>query len=212
MIENYNEYLSLALQTKSKYETLLAQLKSVESQKEEIKTKMDESFTSLRTYEASIEYMKKIIDILSRKHINHLENLLNSAVQTIFYDKDYTIEFEISEYRNNNNLTIYLVEHLEDESTIKTDIKNNGFGLKSIIGLILQVYFILYHNQSRILIMDESLSAISTNYIEYVKSLLDSLTKEYGFIFILVNHDPRWSGLADKVYEMKDGEIKLINK
>ena len=60
--------------------------------------------------------------------------------------------------------------------------------------------------------MDESLSAISTNYIEYVKSLLDSLTKEYGFIFILVNHDPRWSGLADKVYEMKDGEIKLINK
>ena len=57
MIENYNEYLSLALQTKSKYETLLAQLKSVESQKEEIKTKMDESFISLRTYEASIEYI-----------------------------------------------------------------------------------------------------------------------------------------------------------
>ena len=140
-----------------------------------------------------------------------LEKLLNSAVQTIFYDKDYSIEFEISEYRNNNNLSIYLVETLDDGSTIKTDIKNNGFGLKSIIGLILQVYFTLYHNQAPVLIMDESLSAISTNYIEYVRELIKSLSDEYGFYFILVNHDPRWNDLADRVYEMKNGELKLIS-
>jgi len=211
MIENYNEYFNKALQLKSKYETLLTQLSSVETQKEDLKTKMKVLYDKVGTYENSIEYMKKLIDVLSRKHINHLETLLNSAVQSIFYDKDYKIEFEISEYRNNNNLTIYLIETLEDGSEIKTDIKNNGFGLKSIIGLILQVYFIMYHNQSRILFMDESLSAISTNYIEYVRELIKSLTKEYGFIFILVNHDPRWNDLADRVYEMNNGEITLLS-
>ena len=211
MIENYNEYFNKALQLKSKYETLLTQLSSVETQKEDLKTKMKVLYDKVETYENSIEYMKKLIDVLSRKHINHLETLLNSAVQSIFYDKDYKIEFEISEYRNNNNLTIYLIETLEDGSEIKTDIKNNGFGLKSIIGLILQVYFIMYHNQSRILFMDESLSAISTNYIEYVRELIKSLTKEYGFIFILVNHDPRWNDLADRVYEMNNGEITLLS-
>ena len=211
MIENYNEYFNKALQLKSKYETLLTQLSSVETQKEDLKTKMKALYDKVGTYENSIEYMKKLIDVLSRKHINHLETLLNSAVQSIFYDKDYKIEFEISEYRNNNNLTIYLIETLEDGSEIKTDIKNNGFGLKSIIGLILQVYFIMYHNQSRILFMDESLSAISTNYIEYVRELIKSLTKEYGFIFILVNHDPRWNDLADRVYEMNNGEITLLS-
>ena len=69
----------------------------------------------------------------------------------------------------------------------------------------------MYHNQSRILFMDESLSAISTNYIEYVKELIDSLAKEYGFIFVLVNHDPRWNNLATQVYEMKNGEITLLS-
>lgn len=211
MIENYNDYFNKALQLKSKYETLLNQLSTVETQKSELNSKMKALYKKVGTYESAIDYMKKLIDVLSRKHINHLEKLLNSAVQSIFYDKDYHIEFEISEYRNNNNLTIYLIETLEDGNEIKTDIKNNGFGLKSIIGLILQVYFIMYHNQSRILFMDESLSAISTNYIEYVKELINSLAKEYGFIFVLVNHDPRWNDLADRVYEMNNGEIKLLS-
>lgn len=211
MIENYNDYFNKAIQLKSSYETLLNQLDKVKNQREEIKLAMDNSYTLVKDYENSIEYMKKLIDVLSRKHIIHLEKLLNSAVQSIFYDKDYHIEFEISEYRNNNNLTIYLIETLEDGSEIKTDIKNNGFGLKSIIGLILQVYFIMYHKQSRILFMDESLSAISTNYIEYVRELIKSLSEKYGFIFVLVNHDPRWNDLADRVYEMKDGEIKLLS-
>ena len=179
--------------------------------KKELVDKLSKLYDQVGTYESAIDYMKKLIDILSVKHIKHLEVLLNSAVQSIFYDKDYHIEFEVSEYRNNNNLTIYLIEKLEDGSEIKTDIKNNGFGLKSIIGLILQVYFIIYHNQSKILFMDESLSAISTNYIEYVKELIDSLAKEYGFIFILVNHDPRWNELATRVYEMKNGEITLLS-
>lgn len=211
MIENYNDYFNKAIQLKSSYETLLNQLETIKNQKEEIKKAMDNAYILVGDYENSIEYMKKLIDILSRKHINHLETLLNSAVQSIFYDKDYHIEFEISEYRNNNNLTIYLIETLEDGSEIKTDIKNNGFGLKSIIGLILQVYFIMYHKQSRVLFMDESLSAISTNYIEYVRELIKSLAEEYGFIFVLVNHDPRWNDLADRVYEMNNGEIKLLS-
>lgn len=211
MIENYNEYLNKAIQLKSKYETLLTQLNNLKSQKSDLVSKMQNLYDKVGTYENAIDYMKKLIDVLSRKHINHLEKLLNSAVQSIFYDKDYKIEFEISEYRNNNNLTIYLIETLEDGSEIKTDIKNNGFGLKSIIGLILQVYFIMYHNQSRILFMDESLSAISTNYIEYVKELINSLAKEYNFIFVLVNHDPRWNEYANRVYEMNNGEITLLS-
>ncbi len=211
MLNEFELYYNKALSLDSKYKTLLAQLDFVKNQKTDLIKQMDDAHKDLNIYEASIEYMKKIIDVLSRKHINHLEKLLNSAVQTIFYDKDYSIEFEISEYRNNNNLSIYLVETLDDGSTIKTDIKNNGFGLKSIIGLILQVYFILYHNQAPILIMDESLSAISTNYIEYVRELIKSLSDEYGFYFILVNHDPRWNDLADRVYEMKNGELKLIS-
>ena len=209
ILEEYESLYNTALQIKSTYETLEAQLEQTKQQKQNYTNQMQQKFQEMATYETAIDYMKKLIDALSRTHIDHLEKLLNSAVSTIFYDRDYRIEFEVSEYRNNNNLTIYLIETLEDGTEVKTDIQNNGFGVKTIVGFILQIYFILYHKQSPVLIIDEGFSALSTQYIEHFRQLIQSLTKEYGFIFILVNHDPRWSGLADKVYEMKEYEIQI---
>jgi len=210
MLENYESLYNVAIQTKSTYETLEAQLKQIKEQKVNYTDQMQRKYEEMATYEVAIDYMKKLIDALSRTHIDHLEKLLNSAVSTIFYDKDYRIEFEVSEYRNNNNLNIYLIETQEDGTEIKTDIQNNGFGVKTIVGFILQIYFILYHNQSPVLIIDEGLSALSTQYIEYFRTLIQTLTKEYGFIFILVSHDPRFNDLADRTYEVKNGEMKLI--
>ena len=155
--------------------------------------------------------MKEIIDTLSRSHLNHLEKLLNSAVSTIFFDRMYRIEFDISEYRNSNCLTIYLIDVKDDGTEIRTDIKDNGFGVKTIIGFILQVYFILYHKLSPILFIDEGFSALSSQYIPYLRSLLTSLKDEYGFIFVLVAHDVRFIDIADIKYEVKDGEVKLVS-
>jgi DNA repair exonuclease SbcCD ATPase subunit len=209
MIDNYNALYNKAIQIKSKYDTIQNQLDNRIEYKKELVNKLEDTIHTQTTYEKAISYMKEIIDALSRTHINHLEKLLNSAVETIFFDKVYRIEFEVSEYRNSNNLTIYLIETLEDGSEIKTDIKDNGFGIKTIIGFILQVYFIIYNKLSPILFIDEGFSSLSQVYIPYLKSLLDSLKEKYGFIFVLVAHDPRFIDLADKTYEVKNGEVKL---
>lgn len=209
LLKEYESLYNTALQIKSTYETLEAQLEQTKQQKQNYTNQMQQKFQEMATYETAIDYMKKLIDTLSRTHIDHLEKLLNSAVSTIFYDRDYRIEFEVSEYRNNNNLTIYLIETLEDGTEVKTDIQNNGFGVKTIVGFILQIYFILYHKQSPVLIIDEGFSALSTQYIEHFRQLIQSLTKEYGFIFILVSHDERFMRISDKTYEVMNGEMKL---
>lgn len=211
MIEDYNALYNKAIQLKSKYDTIQSQLSSTEKQKEDLQNQMKNKIHEHTLYEKSITYLKGIIDILSRTHIEHLEKLLNSAVETIFFDKNYKIEFEVSEYRNSNNLNIYLREILADGSEIRTDIKDNGFGVKTIVGFILQIYFILYHKLSPILFADEAFSALSTQYIPYLRSLLTSLKEEYGFIFVLVSHDPRFIEISDNTYEVKNGEVKLIS-
>ena len=104
------------------------------------------------------------------------------------------------------------IETQEDGVEIKTDIKDNGFGIKTIIGFILQVYFILYHKLSPIIFIDEGFSAISNQYIPYLRSLLNSLKEEYGFIFVLVAHDPRFIDIADQTYEVKNGEVRLVSQ
>ena len=212
MIENYNVLYNKAIQIKSKYETIEAQLNNREIEKEQLTDNMKNLLHKQMIYEDAISYMKELIDALSRTHINHLEKLLNSAVTTIFFDRKYRIQFEVSEYRNSNCLSIYLIETQEDGLEIKTDIKDNGFGIKTIIGFILQVYFILYHKLSPIIFIDEGFSNLSLQYIPYLRSLLTSLKEEYGFIFVLVSHDPRLIDIADQTYEVKNGEVRLVSQ
>lgn len=209
MIENYNSLYHKAIQLKSKYETLENQYQQTLQEKVDLTNQMKDKLNKQMIYEDAISYMKEIIDVLSRSHIDHLESLLNSAVSTIFYDKNYRVEFEISEYRNSNCLNIYLIETLIDGTEIKTDIKDNGFGIKTIIGFVLQIYFILYHNLAHILFMDEAFSALSSQYLPYLRSLLTSLKEEYDFIFVLIAHDERLIEIADNTYEVKDGEVKF---
>ena len=212
MIENYNALYNKAIQIKSKYETIEAQLNNREIEKEQLTDNMKNLLHKQMIYEDAISYMKELIDALSRTHINHLEKLLNSAVTTIFFDRKYRIQFEVSEYRNSNCLSIYLIETQEDGLEIKTDIKDNGFGIKTIICFILQVYFILYHKLSPIIFIDEGCSNLSLQYIPYLRSLLTSLKEEYGFIFVLVSHDPRLIDIADQTYEVKNGEVRLVSQ
>ena len=211
MIENYNALYNKAIQIKSKYETIEAQLNNREIEKEQLTDNMKNLLHKQMIYEDAISYMKELIDALSRTHINHLEKLLNSAVTTIFFDRKYKIQFEVSEYRNSNCLSIYLIETQEDGLEIKTDIKDNGFGIKTIIGFILQVYFILYHKLSPIIFIDEGFGNLSLQYIPYLRSLLTSLKEEYGFIFVLISHDPRLIDIADQTYLVKNGEVRLYN-
>lgn len=212
MIENYNALYNKAIQIKSKYNTIQNQLEQKQKQKQDLLDEMNISLQKQLVYENAISYTKELLDLMSRSQIKHLEELLNSAVSTIFFDKNYKIEFEISEYRNSNCLTIYLIEVLSDGTEIKTDIKDNGFGIKTIIGFVLQIYFIIFNKLSPVLIADEAFSALSDIYIPYLRSLLVSLTEKYNFIFILVSHDPRFIDIADKIYRVNNGEVKLISE
>ena len=155
-IDNFDSYFNIALSKKQEYETMIKMRDNSLALKKEYEVKLKDLLEMHRNYEDAINYLKEIIELLSRQHIEHLEKLLNSAVKTIFYDKNYEIKMEISEFRNSNSLNIYLIEYKDDEE-IKTDIKSNGFGLQCIVGFILQVYFILYHKLSPVLFMDEAL-------------------------------------------------------
>lgn len=206
---NYEDLFNKAIRKKSVIETLKQQRENLLELKKDKVKQMELKMRQQVIYEDSITIMKELIDKLSRTHLDHLESLLNTSVKTIFYDRDYRIEFEVTEFRNSNNLNIYLIE-TTDEGEIKTDLKDNGFGLKTIIGFVLQVYFILYHKQAPILFIDEALSALSTQYIPFLHSLIHNLAEEYNFEFILISHDPRFNDIADRIFEVQNGNVKCL--
>lgn len=208
-VDNFDTYFNLALKKRQEYDTTLQIKEKAENQKKEYEELLKSLLDKHKIYEDAIGYLKEIIELISRQHIEHIEKLLDSAVKTIFYDKNYSIKLEISEFRNGNCLNIYLIE-TTDEGEVVTDIKNNGFGIQGIVGFVLQVYFIMYHKLSPILVMDEAMSTLSQQYVPYFKELIDALVEQYNFNFILIAHDPRFIDIADYKYEVKDGEVTKV--
>ena len=143
MLENYSLYFNKAIQTKYNIELLLKQFEEAKENKIKLELDLKNTIKKEATYEEAVDLMKKIVESMSTSQIKHLENLINSALETIFFDRNYSVEMNVTELRNTNNLQILLVEHNDEGEIIKTKLNDNGYGVKSILGFILQIYFIL---------------------------------------------------------------------
>lgn len=208
--ERYNRLYNKAIVKKSNIELLLQQKLDEENQYKQYVADLTNIVKKQLDYEQAVDVLKKMIDNLSKGHIQHLSDLLNSAVSSIFFDREYSIELKVEEFKNTNTLKILLHE-MTPEGEVVSDISDNGYGLKGIIGFILQVYFILYYKLYPILFLDEAFGNLSSQYLPYLKSLIQSLTAKYEFKFVLITHDERLMEFADRTYQVKLGEVKLIN-
>lgn len=209
MLENYSQYFNKAIQVKSNTELLMKQYEQAKLDKEKLSDDLRNTIKKEKTYEEAVDLMKKIVESMSTSQIEHLQKLINSALETIFFDRQYSVDLVITELRNTNNLQILLSETNEDGTVIKTKLADNGYGVKSIIGFILQVYFIIYHKEYPVLFLDEAFGTLSSQYVPYLKVLMDELAKKYGFIFVLITHDTRFMDVADKTYLVDKGKVTL---
>ena len=208
--QRYQTMYNKAIVKKSNIELQLQQLEDTKQGYNNSLVELQNILKEQQIYEQSLVILKKCMDNLSRSQINHLTDLLNSSVQSIFFDRQYSIELQVTELRNSNQLKIILHEDTPD-GHIVSDINDNGYGLKGIIGFILQCYFIIYYKQEPIIFLDEAFGNLSSQYIPYLKALLQSLTNKYRFKFVLITHDERLMELADRTYQVRLGAVKLVN-
>lgn len=211
IIKQYQSMYNKAIVKKSNIELQLQQLEDTKQSYNKSLNELQQLLKDQQTYEQSIEILKKMMNSLTNSQINHLSDLLNSAVQTIFFDRQYSIELQVTELRNQNQLKLLLHEDT-NEGHVVSNIEDNGYGLKAIIGFILQCYFIIYYKQTPMLFLDEAFGNLSSQYLPYLKSLLQSLTNKYGFYFILITHDERLMELADRTYKVRLGSVTLMNQ
>lgn len=210
----YKDLKTQAISNISTINTYRQQLLNVTSNIDDL-TKSNEILKSNVTLlTQSLDVMKLCITKLSEGHINHLNDLVNSMLKQVFDDKDYKVDFQLNDNKNGKILNIVLNDRISDDEVIVTDIHDNGGGLQTIVGFILQVYFIIYFNQEHILFLDESLSALSSEYIPNLIAFMGSLVEKYNFIFVSVIHDKRFidnildqSSLYINLYNIEDGRI-----
>lgn len=182
-------------------------------QKNKLVSKIAKDTKDIALLEDTREVFKILENKLSEANIKHVEDLCNQALQTVFDTEDikYSINIETLVQRNNNQVQFYLTEKdLINEEEIKTRIEDNGFGIQSLIGLVLQIYFIIIHGQQHILFLDESLTAISVDKLPKLKVFLNEVSKKLDFKFVLIAHVESLFCLADYRYNVVNGKIEEL--
>lgn len=208
MIE-FTDILNKAISHKAAIDTSKRDIQDNKVLIEKEQDKLHSLTRSLEVTKFSYAYLDTLVKEESGKFIKNLTDILNYGVKTIFYDCDYSVEIRVSD---NNKATIHLVYEDENGNKVSPDVQNCGGGIRSSIGILLQIYFLYLYKAEPILFLDESLSQISSLYLPRVMSLIDELAEKNDLKVLLVTHDVRIEGLdcIKHHYHVDNGRIKEI--
>ena len=112
---------------------------------------------------------------------------------------------------DNNKATIHLIYEDDNGNLVEPDINSCGGGIRTIIGLMMQVFFILLYKAEPIIFIDEGLSQVSSTYLPTMFGLLKELADKNSLKILLITHDVRFTDYADKAYKVKDGHVYEID-
>lgn len=178
---------------------------------EELKRKeveLNETIHHKADLEWAYKYLDALVKVESERFIRKLEDVLNYAMRVIFYDRNYAVEIIVED---NKRASIHLVYEDEDGNKISPDVKDVGGGVRTVIGVILQILFISCYDVERVLIVDEGFSQLSENYAPKLFGLLNELSMSYGLKVLLITHDVNIEQYANKSYVIENHRSRLTS-
>lgn len=199
--------LKSAISHKATLDTFRRDVKDNTIQIAEKSKRLEELNELTRVTDWSCNYLDTLIKEESGKFIKRLNELLDYAIKTIFDDCDYSVEIRVSD---NSRATIHLVYDDAEGNHLEPDIQQCGGGIRSAIGSILQVFFILHYRTEKILLVDEGFSQISSRYLDNFFGFLEELATKNGLKVLLITHDERFLSYANACYEVKNGKATLV--
>lgn len=154
--------------------------------------------------------VQEMIASFSIERIKKLEEIVTKCLRTVFFDKTLSFEVEIVDKRGNKGILFYIVEEKNNKKyRFPLGTSTIAGGILVVTSFILQIYFIRYFKLPAFVFLDEAFSQVSDQYIPYLNQLLFGLKDAYGLIIVLITHDPRFSELAERTYDVKNGEYRL---
>lgn len=152
----------------------------------------------------AINNMKVLTDRISSQHIKQVEAFVTSCLQTVFFDRDFSLVIHTSDKRNNRYAELSIKEG-PNEYPIQSSLMAGG--VLTVVGWSLQLYEINHLHKAPIIFTDEQLSAISSEYRPTFFEWLNRLADKKKLIVLLVTHDQDLIQFANRVYLVNSGVI-----
>lgn len=136
-----------------------------------------------------LELYRVLMDQMVMSQVQTIETIVSEGLKTIFHDQDLSFKAEVGTSRGKISVDFFLVKGDPEHGGFKgTPLDSFGGGPSSIASLILRILTLLRLKRNPLLLLDETLSAVSDDYIEATGQFLQKLTASSGINILLVTH------------------------
>ena len=177
------------------YQGILAsQLKILEQEEADARYKIE-------LYQKGAEVIKQWLDDSLKTNVDSMADLATMALRHIMFDQELT--FRIKQEPKYNRISIKFT--LEEESP-KGIVEGNpmdsyGGSAAVIISFVLRLAIMSRMGMGNLLLLDESMFAISAQYIPKAAAFMRQLSEETGINILMVTHNPSFLEYAHTAYE-----------
>jgi DNA repair exonuclease SbcCD ATPase subunit len=147
------------------------------------------------------ELFRALMDRLVMDHVRSIEGVVTEGLRSIFWDMDLTFEAEVSQRYNKIAIDFFIRQDDQKMSIRANPLDAFGGGPTSIASLILKVLAMRRLNKWPLLVLDETLAAVSNEYIELTSQFLRELASKTGISILLITHKPAFLDHANIGYQ-----------
>lgn len=184
---------------------------NLSSQKAELKT-LTEDHVSLAELVAldlrSATVVQQLFDGVADSGFRFIENLINSALITVFPERDFSVKIDTGLHGTQKTVKFIL-----NDGVCDAELHECSGAVQTVVSVILRVYYIVKNNLRRVVILDESFYALHINQVGYFIDFLKNLVRDLKFEFLWVTQNHELLNYIDNVYEISQGScIKLTRE
>lgn len=161
------------------------------------------------------ELFRALMDRLVNKQVQAIEGIVSEGLKTIFFDQNLSFEAEVVPRANKIHIDFFIRQGGQDPMAIRDHpMESFGGGPCSLASLTLRILTLLRMKKYPILVLDETLGAVSDEYTEQTGQFLRSMAASLGIVVVLVTHKRAYLEHANVAYhghEVADGNrLQLV--
>jgi len=149
---------------------------------------VEELTSKLDTLAKVGELFRALMDRLVMDHVRSIEGVISEGLKTIFADQELSFEAEVSQRYNKLAIDFYIKQDNQRMAIKGHPLEAFGGGPASIASLILKVLAMRRLRKWPLLALDETLAAVSDEYVDQTGQFLRQLADKTGISILLVTH------------------------
>jgi DNA repair exonuclease SbcCD ATPase subunit len=164
------------------------------------KERLEKEVFSLREEKEVLDRSEKVIkflmDKLVQKDLSKMDALISYGLKSVYCDRDIVFKSEVIEH--GKKIWIDL-QTISDGKKVDPQSQSSVHVIESFL---LRLLCILKLKRGKLLLLDETFSAVDTGYIENFSQLVVQLCKKLGMDIFLVTHQVGFVDYANRSYRI----------